>query len=108
MVNQYAVSLAELQFATVICSECKTELTVDLEYDERRFEPNIPNPVIPPKCPTCHFAFDPQIIMGLNAVRDGYLRIKGQENVLVQFRVKESDAKSIPQPSSQSPKPRRP
>jgi hypothetical protein len=91
VINQYTVDLEDLQFATVICPKCKTEVTVDLAYDKNRAEPNQRNPVIPSKCPTCYVSFDSQIRMGLESIRDGYLRIIGQDDALVQFRVREND-----------------
>jgi hypothetical protein len=89
MVNQYTVDLAELQFVTVVCFRCKTELTVDLEYDEprNRIAPTSRNSVSPSKCPTCGSLFDSQIVLGLNQLREAYLSIAGKDGAAVQFTI---------------------
>jgi uncharacterized protein YbaR (Trm112 family) len=108
VVNQYTVDLGELQFVTVVCPECKTELTVDLEYDDNRNRhvPTARNPVVPSRCLTCNAIVDSQIILGLNQLREAYLSIKGKDGAIVQFTIREHEA-TTPQPSPQSPKPER-
>jgi hypothetical protein len=89
MVNQYVVSLAELQFVTIVCAKCKTEVTVDLKYEGRNKQPNTVDPVVPDRCPICESAFDAGLIRGLDSIRGAYSLIEEQRTARVEFGIKD-------------------
>jgi hypothetical protein len=89
MFTQSVVLLSDLQFATIRCSECGTEITVNLSYEKWKSDPNAPAPLTPEKCPTCDAWFDGTVRGGVDLFRKAYKLISGQKTATIEFRVRQ-------------------
>lgn len=90
MFKQHVVTLTEFQFATIVCSECTTEITVDLKYERSSRQPNTVNSAAPPRCPICERYFDNGLVRALDSIRAAYMAIQEQNTASIEFRIRDT------------------
>lgn len=88
MFIQSVVPLADLQFATVRCNTCKTEVTIDLAYKKWGEDPNRDTPSAPAVCPVCGARFDLTVTSAIDQIRGAYGALSKQQTATVEFRVR--------------------
>ena len=92
VIKQIVVSLSDLQFATVICAPCKTEITVDMQQ-QQRWERRVdrPDSAIPEQCPICGAMFDTSVVRNMELIKSAYNAIRTQKTAIIEFRIRQDD-----------------